>query len=151
MRGQVHWVQQAEAVLHPGYLLSLRLELYQRCGGRERKWPGGSLLQMAVDVAPASLMLWPTARIYIAAPISAMPASTQYGPFPWPGCIQSTSGTIPNAAIIFSAFGGVPSGPACSPVGILPLLLGAFGERACLRGVGLLVVSAFAGGKSFCW
>ena len=38
------------------------------CGGRERKWPGGPLLQMAVDdiiVAPACLMLWPTARIYI--------------------------------------------------------------------------------------
>ena len=31
----------------------------------------------------------------------------------------------------FSAFGGVPSGPACSPVGILPLWLGAFGEHAC--------------------
>ena len=26
MRGQVHWVQQAEAVQHPGYLLSPRLE-----------------------------------------------------------------------------------------------------------------------------
>ena len=26
MRGQVHWVQQAEAWLHPGYLLSPRLE-----------------------------------------------------------------------------------------------------------------------------
>ena len=49
----------------------------------------------------------------------------------------------------FSAFGGVPSGPACSPVGIAPLWLGAFGERACLRDVGLLVVSGFAGGKSF--
>ena len=33
--------------------------------------------------------------------------------------------------IKFSAFGGVPSGPACSPVGILPLWLGAFGKRAC--------------------
>ena len=31
----------------------------------------------------------------------------------------------------FSAFGGVPSGPACSPVGILPLWLGAFGKRVC--------------------
>ena len=49
----------------------------------------------------------------------------------------------------FSAFGGVPSGPACSPVGIVPLWLGAFGERACWRDVGLLVVSGFAGGKSF--
>ena len=48
-----------------------------------------------------------------------------------------------------SAFGGVPSGPACSPVGILPLWLGAFGERAYLWVVGLLVVSVFAGGKSF--
>ena len=57
---------------------------------------------MAVDVAPASLMLWPTARIYIAAPVSAMPALTQYGPFPWPGFDQSTSGTIPNAAVINS-------------------------------------------------
>ena len=52
---------------------------------------------------------------------------------------------------IFSAFGGVPSGPACSPVGIAPLWLGAFGERACWRDVGLLVVSAFACGKSPCW
>ena len=51
----------------------------------------------------------------------------------------------------FNAFGGVPSGPACSPVDILPLWLGAFGERACWRDVGLLVVSAFAGGKLFCW
>ena len=36
MRGQdlVHWVQQAEAALHPGYLLSPRLELYQRCSGQ---------------------------------------------------------------------------------------------------------------------
>ena len=60
----------------------------------------------------------------------------------------------------FTSFGGVPSGPACSPVGILPLLLGAFGERACLRGVALLVVSAFAqllvgsrfaGETLFCW
>ena len=49
----------------------------------------------------------------------------------------------------FSAFGGVPSGPACSPVGIVPLWLGAFGERASWRDVGLLVVSGFAGGKSF--
>ena len=49
----------------------------------------------------------------------------------------------------FSAFGGVPSGPACSPVGIVPLWLGAFGERDCLRDVGLLVVSGFAGGESF--
>ena len=49
----------------------------------------------------------------------------------------------------FSAFGGVPSGPACSPVGIVPLWLGAFGERACWRDVGLLVVSGFDGGKSF--
>ena len=32
---------------------------------------------------------------------------------------------------IFSAFGGVPSGPACSPAGILPLWLGVSGERAC--------------------
>ena len=31
----------------------------------------------------------------------------------------------------FSAFGGVPSGPACSPVGILPLWLGVFGKHAC--------------------
>ena len=51
---------------------------------------------------------------------------------------------------IFSACGGVPSGPAaCSPVGIPSLWLGAFGERACWQDVGLLVVSAFAGGKSF--
>ena len=39
------------------------------CGREERKWPRGSLLQVAaavhVDVAPASLVLWPTARIYI--------------------------------------------------------------------------------------
>ena len=49
----------------------------------------------------------------------------------------------------FSAFGGVPSEPACSPVGILPLRLGVFGERDCWRDVGLLVVSAFAGGESF--
>ena len=34
MRGQVHWVQQAEAVQHPGYLLSPRLELYQRHSGQ---------------------------------------------------------------------------------------------------------------------
>ena len=34
MRGQVHWVQQAEAVLHPSYLLSPRLELYQRYSGQ---------------------------------------------------------------------------------------------------------------------
>ena len=52
-------------------------------------------------------------------------------------------------SVIFSAFGGVPSGPACSPVGIVPLWLGPFGERACWRDVGLLVVSGFAGGKSF--
>ena len=42
------------------------------------------------------------ARIYIAAPVSAMPALTQYSPYPWPGFDQSTSGTIPNAAIINS-------------------------------------------------
>ena len=30
VRGQVHWVQQAEAWLHPGYLLSPRLELFQK-------------------------------------------------------------------------------------------------------------------------
>ena len=40
---------------------------------------------------------------------------------------------------------------ACSPVGILPLLLGAYGVRACLWDVGLLVVSALASGKSLCW
>ena len=34
MRGQVHWEQQAEAVVHPGYLLSPRLELYQRHSGQ---------------------------------------------------------------------------------------------------------------------
>ena len=53
----------------------------------------------------------------------------------------------------FSAFGGVPSGPACSPIGILPPWLEAFGERACWWNVGLLVVSAFAGGTlfAFCW
>ena len=51
----------------------------------------------------------------------------------------------------FSAFGGVPSEPACSPVGILQLWVGAFGERVCWWDVGLLVISAFAGGKSFCW
>ena len=34
MRGQVHWVQQAEAVQQAGYLLSLRLELYQRYSGQ---------------------------------------------------------------------------------------------------------------------
>ena len=50
-----------------------------------------------------------------------------------------------------SAFGGVPSGPACSPVGILPLWLGAFGKRVCWWDVGLLVLSAFAGGKLPCW
>ena len=49
----------------------------------------------------------------------------------------------------FSAFGGMPSGPACSPVGIVPLWLGPFGERACWCHVGLLVVSGFAGGESF--
>ena len=49
----------------------------------------------------------------------------------------------------FSAFGAVPSGPACSPVGIVTLRLGAFGERACWWDVGLLVVSGFAGGESF--
>ena len=58
-------------------------------------------------------------------------------------------GMWPISTSIFSAFGGVPSGPACSPVGIVPLWLGAFGERACWRDVGLLVVSGFAGGKSF--
>ena len=65
---------------------------------------------------------------------------------------------IPNASPTpvpnhkFSAFGGVLvlSGPACSPVGILPLWLGLFGERACRWGVSLLVESAFAGGKSCC-
>ena len=50
----------------------------------------------------------------------------------------------------FSAFGAVPSGPACFPVGILPLWLGAFGERGGWRGVVLLVVDALAGGESFC-
>ena len=34
MRGQVHWVQQAEAALHPGYLLSPCLEMYQRYSGQ---------------------------------------------------------------------------------------------------------------------
>ena len=34
MRGQVHWVQQAEAALHPGYLLSPRLEKYQMHSGQ---------------------------------------------------------------------------------------------------------------------
>ena len=51
--------------------------------------------------------------------------------------------------IKFSAFGGVPSGPAWSLVGIVPLWLGAFWERACWRDVGLPAVSGFAGGKSF--
>ena len=45
----------------------------------------------------------------------------------------------------------MPSGPACSPVGILPLWLEACGERACWQDVGLLVVSAFASVKSLCW
>ena len=51
--------------------------------------------------------------------------------------------------LIFSAFGGVP----CSPVGILriPLWPGALLERVCWGDVGLLVISEFAGGKSFCW
>ena len=31
------------------------------------------------------------------------------------------------------------------------LWLGAFQERACWWDVGLLVISVFAGGKSFCW
>ena len=30
VRGQVHWVQQAEAVQHPGYLLSPRLDKWKR-------------------------------------------------------------------------------------------------------------------------
>ena len=36
MRGQVHWVQlqQAEAALHPGYLVSPRLEKYQKYSGQ---------------------------------------------------------------------------------------------------------------------
>ena len=34
-------------------------------GEEERKWPRGSLIRMAVDMAPASLMLWPTASIHI--------------------------------------------------------------------------------------
>ena len=34
MRGQVHWVQQADAVLHPGFLLSPRLGSYQRYFGQ---------------------------------------------------------------------------------------------------------------------
>ena len=33
--------------------------------GGERKWPCSPLLQMDVHVAPACLMIWPTARIYI--------------------------------------------------------------------------------------
>ena len=64
-------------------------------------WPGGPLLSMAV-VRPLHLYGLANARIYIAAPVSAMPALTQYGPFPWPGFDQSTSGTIPNAAVINS-------------------------------------------------
>ena len=68
---------------------------------------------------------------------------------------QETEGFVRLGRHKFSAFGGVPSGPACSPVGILPLRLGAFGERACWRDVGLVVVSAFAGGTlilfEFCW
>ena len=36
MRGQdlVHWVQHAEATLHPGYLLSPRLETFQKYSGQ---------------------------------------------------------------------------------------------------------------------
>ena len=53
-------------------------------------------------LGPCISYAWATARIYIAAPVSAMPALTQYGPFPWPGFDQCASGTIPNAAIINS-------------------------------------------------
>ena len=45
---------------------------------------------------------------------------------------------------IFSAFGGVPSGPACSPVGILPLRLWVCKEHARWSDVGFLVVSVLA-------
>ena len=34
MRGQVHWMQQAEAALHPGYLLSPRLGKCQKYSGQ---------------------------------------------------------------------------------------------------------------------
>ena len=34
MRGQAHWVQQAEAALHPGYLLSPRVETSQKYVGQ---------------------------------------------------------------------------------------------------------------------
>ena len=34
MKGQVHWVQQAEAVLHPGYLSSPRLDSFQKYFGQ---------------------------------------------------------------------------------------------------------------------
>ena len=65
-----------------------------------------------------------------------------------PAYICTSSGAV-KCDLKFGAFGGVPSGPACCPVGIAPLWLGAFGECACWRDVGLLAVSGFAGGKSF--
>ena len=72
------------------------------------------------------------------------------GPWETPECVYFGINRIPHHNI-FSVFGGVPSGPACPPVGIPPLRLGAFGERVCWWDVDLLVLSAFAGGKSFCW
>ena len=64
--------------------------------------------------------------------------------------VQSATDVVKWGISKFSAFGGVPSGPACFHVGILPLWLGAFGERGGWRGVVLLVVDALAGGESFC-
>ena len=83
-------------------------------------------------LGPCISYAWATARIYIAAPVSAMPALTQYGPFPWPGFDQSTFGTIPNAAIINSL--GATQLRLVAPSALAPSLsLAGRGHRiACL-------------------
>ena len=85
------------------------------------------LRHMAVDVSPASLMLWPTALIYIrGAGLGHAGLDILNGPFPWPGFDQSAFGTFPNAASCTQFRLVAPSAP--------PLSLFAFRPRpaACL-------------------
>ena len=89
--------------------------------------------------APCSVWLWlghcisyalANARIYIAAPVSAMPALTQYGPFPWPGFDQCTSGTYSKRGD--NKYPGCCTASACCTQCTCPLVVCLQAAASCL-------------------